>query len=623
MKYLLTFVIAACICGRLHGPSSFVTGLTSSTNTSEAEEAITSRFHCSGNATSKKPPEFTCSNATNCAIYQDCCYDAKPNITKARVKEPSCVPVFFDDETVQDITVIADCNATWPDDEIRGGCENTTTHNETFHHIFATSLSGFTYRNGFCALCNYDTKNLSYWEVTSTDNATLYFRPRHNEFKTDVRRCDYKRVFNSTCSSNSTEKQRENCETYFEPVLQSETQTIYKNVYCALCSEVNISSLACLQDDKMIRIALTSTTTETAKRLRFAVENGTVSKRDACFSWYEDKCYIKSEDYRYSNDTPSNKTKAAASGDESYTYTFQNYLVMVCISISLFFLLLKAVTYVFFGASRSFASRCNLCLSGTLFATQLVYILSSYLDVSDDVCVASSVMLHYGFIATFSWTSVLSFDMWRNIASMRIATRHDRTFVIYCFIAWGAPLVLIAICSALNWGAPWSPLSPAYGQYYCFFGKYRAYVSFFLVPMGVLLLLDLGLYIHIIIYVRRSSHLRGSKSGHQPSDVALFFKLALIMGATWFLGLLTFLNSTVIQVLTSIFTGLQGVYLFFGFKDYQYFCSGTKAKRKEKEKLRSSNNSNTSNLSNSTELESVSGAPVGSTATVNKSTNSL
>ncbi|KAG0430175.1 hypothetical protein HPB47_022911 [Ixodes persulcatus] len=326
--------------------------------------------------------------------------------------------------------------------------------------------------------------------------------------------------------------------------------------------------------DKMIRIALTNRTTETAKRLRFAVENGTVSKRDACFSWYEDKCYIKSEDYRYSNDTPSNKTKAAASGDESYTYTFQNYLVMVCISISLFFLLLKAVTYVFFGASRSFASRCNLCLSGTLFATQLVYILSSYLDVSDDVCVASSVMLHYGFIATFSWTSVLSFDMWRNIASMRIATRHDRTFVIYCFIAWGAPLVLIAICSALNWGAPWSPLSPAYGQYYCFFGKYRAYVSFFLVPMGVLLLLDLGLYIHIIIYVRRSSHLRGSKSGHQPSDVALFFKLALIMGATWFLGLLTFLNSTVIQVLTSIFTGLQGVYLFFGFKDYQYFCSG-------------------------------------------------
>ncbi|CAN7995545.1 unnamed protein product [Ixodes hexagonus] len=594
-----------------------------STNVSEArEETISSRFNCSENATTGSGSESTCSNATNCAIYQDCCYDVQPNVTRTQAKKLSCVSVFFDDWTVQDIHVVTGCNRTWPDDEVKEACENTTTHNETFHHILVTGASGVTYRNGFCALCNYDTKNLSYWQATSTDNTTLYFKSRRNHLQTGVRGCNWKRAVNSTCLGNSTQKHRENCEAYFEPVLQSETQVVYKNVYCALCNDVNISSLACMQEDDVTGMTSSNRTSNVGESSSLTFENGTVSKRDTCFSWYNDKCYIPRDDYRYSNDTPLNKT-AKASADESYTYTFQHYLVMVCIGISLFFLFLKAVTYVFFGASRSFASRCNLCLSGTLFATQLVYILSGYLDVPDDVCVASSVMLHYGYVATFSWTSVLSFDMWRNIASMRLATRHDRTFAIYCIIAWGAPLVLIAICSALNWGAPWSPLSPAYGQYYCFFGKYRAYVAFFLAPMGVLLLFDVGLYIHIIIYVRRSSHLRGSKSGHQPSDVALFFKLALIMGATWVFGLLTFLNSTVIQVLTSVFTGLQGVYLFFGFKDYQYFCAGTKAKRKEKEKLRASNTSNSSNVSNSTELDSVNGAPAGVPTGVKKSTDSV
>lgn len=563
----------------------------------------------------------TCSRRADCELYGDCCNSVNKSETALQFsKPPSCVTVSFDDGTARSIFVIATCNTSWPEDNVTQACENWNLQNETFFQIHATGVSGRTYRNGFCALCNYDAENITYWTATTYEGNMTLFKLLDEKLEATVKECNWVQALNGTCPGNSTSDLHGKCRKYLEPVRQDGASALYKNIYCAACNHINGSSLTCTTQEELTMVFATNRTQKLERISASSRNSSAVERRPSCASWYDGKCYIEQIHYHFKNASTSNATNktAAVSDDESYTYTFNHYMVMVCIGISLFFLLMKGVTYVFFGASRSFASRCNLCLSATLFATQLLYILTSYLDVSDPVCVGSSVAQHYGFVATFTWTTVLSFDMWRNIATMTLAKRHDRTFVIYCVIAWGAPLLLVAICCMLNWLAPWSSFSPAYGLYYCFFGKFRAYIAFFLVPMGALLLVDVGLYIHIIIYVRRTSYLRnkttGSKTGHQPSDVALFFKLALIMGATWFLGLLSFIDSTVIQVLTSIFTGLQGVYLFFGFQDHRYFCPGAAARRKRNKKLGNSNTSNTSkssNLSNSAELQTVREVPAG------------
>ncbi|KAL3186909.1 hypothetical protein MRX96_004718 [Rhipicephalus microplus] len=81
------------------------------------------------------------------------------------------------------------------------------------------------------------------------------------------------------------------------------------------------------------------------------------------------------------------------------------------------------------------------------------------------------------------------------------------------------------------------------------------------------------------------------------------------MGAPWFLGLLNFINSSVIQVLTSILNGLQGVYLFFGFQDHKYYVDVLKSSyNKDKRTL----SSTASNCSNTTDVHSVSDLPAAS-----------
>lgn len=617
---VLLCTLAALLCD-WSSSSAFVraANTTSTQDPPETEsEELKTLLSCSSHhlGTPGHAQQQICSIDSSCAVYEDCCFDAAVALNSTFNKNVSCISVANDNDAVRELLMVTRCDDDWPEDAVRKGCEYSDVKNETFHRIPVTSTSGYTYSNGFCALCNYDIESWVFWTASTSEGNKTHFELRDDSLNKKLRYCGENGNFSDTCDvglnvSKDTERK---CKLYLEPVRHGGFGKLYKNVYCAVCNQVNLTSMSCEQVTK--ENASHSADSRTNKSsFKYSSVKKLTTNDASCAAWFDRKCYINDTNYRYKgNASIGNATTAA--GDESYTYTYQHYLIMVCIGLSLFFLLMKGLTYAIFSAARNFASRCNLCLSATLFFTQLVYILASYLDVPDDVCVVSSVFQHFGFIATFAWTTVLSFDMWRNISSMRVAARSDKTLILYGAVAWGAPLLLVAVCCVLNWAAPWSPYSPAYGQYYCFFGKYRPYIAFFLVPMGVLLAVDMGLYAHIIIYVRRTKDLRkgkGSKSGgNQPSDMALFFKLALIMGASWFLGLLNYVNSNVIQVLTSILNGLQGVYLFFGFQDYKYYVAALKTKSKSAKRFHSSTASNASNASASTDVQSVSDVPVGS-----------
>lgn len=619
MKNSVAFLL--CYLTALHGwPSSDVnvradnmTAFQEATKNS-SDELVESLLRCSFH-TFETPTDNRlrlCSNNSSCIYYGDCCYGANfPSNTTSK-KDTACVPLLDRKGVRRKVAMVTRCNDSWPEDDVRKGCEDAGLRNETFYRVPATSPSGYTYSNGFCALCNYDSESWVFWTASLVESKQAIFELHEDSLKKNLRYCTSNVKYSETCGGvdgKAFKKAQAKCKLYLEPVRQNYTGKVYKNVYCALCDGVNVTSLTCYSTENEGIINTEASRAESNELRRINVKKLTLNAT-TCAAWFDGKCYINDTDYRYKGNMSANDTTNSA-GSESYTYTYQHYLIMICIGLSLFFLIMKGVTYAIFRAARNFASRCNLCLSATLFFTQLVYILAGYLDVPPDVCMVSAVFQHFGFIATFAWTTVLSFDMWRNISSMRLAARSDKTLIRYGAVAWGVPLLFVAACCGLNWGAPWSPYSPAYGQYYCFFGKYRPYVAFFLVPMGVLLAVDMGLYAHIVVYVRRTKDFRkgkvsNSSGGEQPSDAALFFKLALIMGASWFLGLLSFINSSVVQVLTSVLNGLQGVYLFFGFQDYKYYVDALKAMNKNDKRTLSST---ASNSSTTTEVNSVRDVP--------------
>lgn len=536
----------------------------------------------------------TCSCAKNCEYYGDCCWDAGPSLSS---KTPAtCVARSVDHHFGRNFYVIAKCDPKWPEDAVRVLCENATSFHEAFYLIPVTTKRMVTYFNAYCALCNYDLDySAVFWNTsgTATNGFQVDLPPIVlRNMDTFMRPCDPHLVNVHSCPRDADAELTRKCQTYFAPVEHRDniSDLVYKNVYCGLCNGVEWSTLKCIPK-RAVREKWSRVELKASYRPNLVSLMRPVVSQGSCFSWHDNKCYIREPQYIYANitrmlanETMMNVTNTTVTRYEAYNV--QNYLTYICVSLSLVCLFLKVIVYVFFKVSRSFSTKCTLCLSGTLFWSQLLFLLGNSFDEPKWVCVTFAVVLHFGFLSTFFWTSVLSFDIWKTVVAVQATTSKRSGFLLYSLIAWGVPLLIVASCLAVNWGAPDFILSPRYGRFGCWIGNHWSQLAFFLLPMMVLLLLDIGLYIHIVVKIRRTSK-RASifefNSGGNHSHLRLYVKLAFIMGMTWLLGFASaFFDVFAIDIIVIILTGLQGVYLFFGFKDYHHLIpSSLCPKRRE------------------------------------------
>lgn len=520
---------------------------------------------------------LVCSCGDDCEVYGDCCWScANKGVgsSSGPVKSSwQCVPLALAGSVAKSVQLVSGCSDTWPsDDEVRSKCERVdASKSAMFFGIPVTSNESLvTYRNGFCALCNYDVLNVTFWEVVEVaNNSRLRLEPPGflmDDFNLRLRRCS-KFAPLDTCPDGTSATVTRMCRTYFAPVVEWKAfndETYYKNAYCAFCNDANFDLLSCLPPEKIQNYTskdekISIGTADLSSIFKAVVSNG------SCFSVYNGTCYIQDVTYRYINGTEVEATRSSL---------VRGYLTMVCITVSLICLIFKLVVYVFHKQARSFSSQCTLCLSMTLFFTQLCFLVFNVLNFGKGVCVAAAIVLHYGFLSTSSWTTVLSYDIWKTLIFVRRTSGSCKSFPLYCACGWGSPLLFIAIASALDWTASTSPLSPSYGVPRCFINRKWAHLTFFLLPMISMLLVDVGFYLHTIFTIRKTesqSQKFDFKTNETPSRILLFVKLAFIMGASWLLGLLSgIVDSLFIDCASIVLVGLQGVYLFLGFRDHRH-----------------------------------------------------
>lgn len=541
----------------------------------------------------------TCSCSSDCSEYGDCCWQAaNPNATDGHpavknVAQPRwvCQKTPVSPEVNLFVFMVSRCGDSWPyNDDIRSDCERPMS-NDTFRRIPVTSSSGVTYRNGFCALCNYEIENATFWnasDATGTNSSAVVFSvpTRVASVPSEYLRTCSPRAMIETCPQTTSAETRELCRRLLTPV-RSDDGTLYKNAYCAFCNGVDPDTLSCSPDTNPDVFTTTGISSSNSLGTQQAVV-----ERPSCLAWYNGTCYIESAMYRYA--TPS----------EEESWTLQGYLIVISLTLSMICLLLKAVVFAAYRQARSFSAQCILCLSMTLLATQLLFLLAMCLDdITPEACTASALVLHYGFVSTFFWTTVLSYDIWDSIVI--VSTNRSQQFFRYCLAGWVSPAVLLIIPSVLNWAGDNLPFSPHYGvNLFCFINGRAAYFAFFIGPMAALLLVDVGFYTHIVVLIRRTAKQTKKfdfKGNEKYSRAVLFAKLALIMGVEWLIALIKqFVHSPAIETISSVVIGLQGVYLFLGFKDYKHFLTSC---RRSRTTYRASQHSTTSSSTLATVAE--------------------
>ena len=136
-------------------------------------------------------------------------------------------------------------------------------------------------------------------------------------------------------------------------------------------------------------------------------------------------------------------------------------LYYVVLIISSTFLLLTIVIHAISLDRQNIHGRTLLCCFVSLFC---LYVFLAFLhatrlyldkDPKNTFCWAIGVSLHFFFLSTFSWLSVVNFDLWVTFRTFRtlISPKSHRfkRFVVYSVFAVGAPVVILAIALTMDY----------------------------------------------------------------------------------------------------------------------------------------------------------------------------
>lgn len=280
---------------------------------------------------------------------------------------------------------------------------------------------------------------------------------------------------------------------------------------------------------------------------------------------------------------------AASNSDRSYVphfvkdgrvplvHNLQNYISLVCVSVSLLALFITFTTLTLRPDMRSLQGHNALALCASLFLAQSLLQFGARRTEHPGTCVALGMAVHYFWLSTALWTTICSFHLHHVVAEhSRGSTRKDccsRRFLGYSLFAQGVPAVVVSGTAAasilLSDGR-----QVGYGGATCFLSTSASGAIALAFPVGVVILFNVVLFVCTARCEERSASLEGAnhprivgerKKQKQKTvpwrpSMNLCLWLSLLTGLTWILELLAQgLGSQGLYLLSSMVNGSQGV----------------------------------------------------------------
>ena len=255
--------------------------------------------------------------------------------------------------------------------------------------------------------------------------------------------------------------------------------------------------------------------------------------------------------------------------------------------VSLISLAFLFAVYMLFPSLRNLPGKCMMSLVVSLFVAHLLFLVGIGQTEREALCLASSLLMHFSFLASFFWTNVLAFQLWRTFSSAtgsQAKYPENTHFLMYSIYGWLTPFLIVLVCALLDTVSTHQPFAPHYGHGICWLTNAHALVTFFGAPLVVSLLINILLYILTLKNITKTS--RDAKMvGHVGRRwlLMIYAKLSTIMGFTWIFGFAAaFAKVSAFWYIFIIFNTLQGLFLCLAFgcnsKVVAYFKSFGKQK---------------------------------------------
>lgn len=252
---------------------------------------------------------------------------------------------------------------------------------------------------------------------------------------------------------------------------------------------------------------------------------------------------------------------------------YRNILSIICTSISLFCLLIFAISFWLISSFHNLPGKCLLFLSISLFIGQLTFISTSNLIHYSSLCFLSGIIIHYFYLSSFFWLLIIAIDIHSTFTRplvQRDQIKKTNQFHLFNIRVWCSTGIIILIACLLQFIQPQSNFSPNYGLLFCAISKSNAMILFFLLPIGCLLFTIAILFFKTILAIYHSHQIaKFASTSSNTNDHKLVFvyaRLASLMGLQWILLILALIiQQTWLWILFEIINSLPGVFICLGF----------------------------------------------------------
>ncbi|XP_032232947.2 adhesion G protein-coupled receptor B2-like [Nematostella vectensis] len=183
------------------------------------------------------------------------------------------------------------------------------------------------------------------------------------------------------------------------------------------------------------------------------------------------------------------------------------YLTAVCMSLSVISMSFLLLTYRLFKELRTIPGINMMNLAASLLMAQLLWQVSGAFTLGPVFCTITACFLHYLFLVSFLWTSIIAYDTWKafsNTTRPRLPSnsknKRTRQILNNMALGWLPVMVYVTVCVALDQSGA---VAIGYGSdQACWIANKNANLCIFGLPVALMILFNFTLFIFTVKAIR-------------------------------------------------------------------------------------------------------------------------
>lgn len=252
---------------------------------------------------------------------------------------------------------------------------------------------------------------------------------------------------------------------------------------------------------------------------------------------------------------------------KSESYSSQAILSVICNLLSIAGLTFTIVTYMIFDELRSIPGKNNMMLAFHLLIAQCLYQFGMDQTQYHTLCIVLGIFIHMFWLIAIFWMNACTLHMFRTFVtgqSYRSVRACDPQVICYAMYCYGIAITMVAVNIGVSLYRS-DGKEVGYGGHVCYISNPVMVGWVFALPVGVIIILNMGFFFAVVYQISASTMRRRGKSTDRANTV-IYMKLSSLTGVTWIFGYLyLWTDFAPLEYIFIVLNAGQGVFIFISF----------------------------------------------------------